>query len=245
MLPWRGSAPVVLRCQPHADDIPDRCTATKLSKCIDSRRFNDSNRVNWPCTIGSRPLQAPTRLLLRAPGRTIGTTLVAHWATVNLLVRMTWTCAMHLNNLPRYRTWISLRRKLIRQLRKRKLARLTVVGVALSVMLVLGDRIGEQFASAGTAPLIRLRPANSLKPISLRDRLLVGLEARIPSEVVFVDLVVHLVNTGKVPQRVVDQTFFWARDRAARVQGGNPRRAIIYFRPAMIARLERLGIETH
>src|SRR5688572_14357208 len=48
---------------------------------------------------------------------------------------------------------------------------------------------------------------------TLRDRLIFGLEARIPVELAFVDAVVLEVRFGRLPQRMVDQTFFWARDR--------------------------------
>ena len=81
------------------------------------------------------------------------------------------------------------------------------------------------------------------RPISLRDRLITGLKARLKSEVAFVDKIVARVNAGKLPQRLVDETFFWARDRAL-LSRRYPRlrRPIIYFQPAMIARAARLGI---
>jgi hypothetical protein len=51
------------------------------------------------------------------------------------------------------------------------------------------------------------------------------------------------VNHGLLPQRVVDETFFWARSRASVVRNGRTRRPIIYFQPAMAARAQRLGVE--
>jgi hypothetical protein len=63
------------------------------------------------------------------------------------------------------------------------------------------------------------------------------------SEVAFVELVATKVRTGKLPQRVVDETFFWARGRASKSRNGNSRRPIIFFQPAMIARAKRLGVE--
>jgi hypothetical protein len=58
-----------------------------------------------------------------------------------------------------------------------------------------------------------------------------------------VDAVVAEVKAGKLPQRIVDQTFFWARDRASIARNGSQRRPIIFFQPAMRARAKRLRIE--
>jgi hypothetical protein len=85
-------------------------------------------------------------------------------------------------------------------------------------------------------------PARPQQPVSLRDRLVVGLQARLKSEVAFVEDVAFRVRIGQIPQRVVDQTFFWARDRASVVRAGRTRRPIIYFRPAMTLRARLLGI---
>jgi hypothetical protein len=86
-------------------------------------------------------------------------------------------------------------------------------------------------------------PSRSQQVASLRDRLVVGLQARLKSEVAFVELVALKVRQGKLPQRVVDQTFFWARDRASITRNGYSLRPIVYFRPAMIARSNRLRVD--
>jgi hypothetical protein len=103
---------------------------------------------------------------------------------------------------------------------------------------------------AGTLPAqkdsverVALTPGKVQRPISLRDRLVVGLQARLKSEVAFVELVVARVQTGDLPQRLVDETFFWARARGATLRSGRTRRPIIYFKPAMEARAKRLGVE--
>jgi hypothetical protein len=96
-------------------------------------------------------------------------------------------------------------------------------------------------AATQTAP-VHLKPANGVKPISLRDRLIVGLEARLKSEIAFCDTVVLHVHLGHLPLRVVDETFLWARQRAAPVRNGIQYRPIIYFQPAMIARAKRLRL---
>ena len=79
--------------------------------------------------------------------------------------------------------------------------------------------------------------------VSLRDRLVVGLQARLKSEVAFVEEVAFEVRIGELPQRMVDQTFFWARDRRLDQSAMETRRPIIYFQPAMIARAKRLGVD--
>lgn len=86
-------------------------------------------------------------------------------------------------------------------------------------------------------------PAASADRATLRERLIYGLLAKIPSEIEFIDLVVLKVNTGQLPERLVNETFFWARERAAPPENGSPRRPIIFFKPAMTARAKRIGVE--
>jgi hypothetical protein len=88
-----------------------------------------------------------------------------------------------------------------------------------------------------------LTPAKPHRPVNLRDRLVVGLDARLRSEIAFVDVVAARVRTGQLPQRIVDETFFWARERAAIIRNGRTRRPIIYFQPVMAARAERLKVD--
>jgi hypothetical protein len=78
---------------------------------------------------------------------------------------------------------------------------------------------------------------------TLRERLIYGLAARIPVELEFVDAVVLEVRLGRLPQRMVDQTFFWARDRASIAQNGSQERPIIFFQPAMRIRAARLKVK--
>jgi hypothetical protein len=116
---------------------------------------------------------------------------------------------------------------------------------AIVLALVVADHSANQRATAAEeAAPITITPGSAAKPISFRDRLVVGLQARLESEIAFVDLVVRLVQIGKVPQRLVDETFFWSRERAAARPNVRPRRPIIYFQPAMTARLRRLGALT-
>jgi hypothetical protein len=104
---------------------------------------------------------------------------------------------------------------------------------------------GWRACADATAELARpaLAPAKPQRPISLRDRLVTGLKARLKSEVAFIDNVVLRVHAGQLPQRMVDQVFFWARDRASRARNGRTQRPIIYFQPAMAARAQRLDVD--
>ena len=81
--------------------------------------------------------------------------------------------------------------------------------LAVVTLVLMLSRIAEH-AIAATAEVenISVTPAKSQRPISLRDRLIVGLQARLKPEVAFVDAVVVKVNTGQIPQRLVDETFF-------------------------------------
>ena len=110
----------------------------------------------------------------------------------------------------------------------------------LAIVLVVPDTTDVQPAHAAQ---LTLEQGSPNKPISLRDRLVAGLKARRKVEIEFVESVVNKVNQGQLPQRLVDQTFFWARDRAnIRSVQGRVRRPIIYFQPAMIARAKRLRV---
>ena len=76
----------------------------------------------------------------------------------------------------------------------------------------------------------------SQPPISLEQRLVAGLQARRPSELVYIEAVVDTVNRGDLPQRLVDRLFFWARSR------GSHHRPIIYFQPGLDRVAARLKI---
>jgi hypothetical protein len=84
----------------------------------------------------------------------------------------------------------------------------------------------------------------AVKRPPLRERLTFGLQARLDSEVAFIDAVVDTVNRGELPESLVDRTFFWARKRGAEQTGlRRHRRPIIYFRPALLAQTNKLDIE--
>ncbi len=117
-----------------------------------------------------------------------------------------------------------------------------ILSLALILAAIVSGRAVQRAWAAG-AEKIELAPATPNKPITFRDRLIVGLEARLKSEIAFVDHVVEEVQAGHLPQRIVDQTFFWARQRSEEVRYGRPpQRPIIYFQPAMRARAKLLRV---
>ena len=85
-------------------------------------------------------------------------------------------------------------------------------------------------------------PLNPAKPKTYQEVLTFGLQAKLPSELAFVDSVVAAVESGQLPAVLVDQTYFWARSRAGSSVYGRPVRPIIYFIPALEARLTRLHL---
>jgi len=113
---------------------------------------------------------------------------------------------------------------------------------ALVLLAAISGRIVQRAAAADEVQKVEVDAAKPNRPISFRDRLVVGLQARLKSEVAFVDAVVAEVQAGHVPQRLVDETFFWARQRATIVRYGRSNRPIVYFVPAMRARAKLLNV---
>ncbi len=70
------------------------------------------------------------------------------------------------------------------------------------------------FGLAAPLPLARaddLPPAG--RTAGLEDRLKAGLRAQLPAEEDFIEKVVLLVRTGKLPGKLVDSTYIWAIER--------------------------------
>ena len=119
---------------------------------------------------------------------------------------------------------------------------LLAAGALIVVALSLPDEVVDRATAATEIERVAVSPGRAQQAVSLRDRLVVGLQARLKSEVAFVELVALRVRTGQLPQRLVDETFFWARQRATDGRRGRARRPIIYFQPAMTARAKRLRV---
>jgi hypothetical protein len=112
----------------------------------------------------------------------------------------------------------------------------------LVLVAAFGGRIVQRAMAADEVQKVDIEAAKPNRPISFRDRLVVGLQARLKSEIAFVDAVVVEVQAGHIPERLVDQTFVWARQRAALVRNGRTNRPIVYFQPAMRARANLLHV---
>lgn len=88
-----------------------------------------------------------------------------------------------------------------------------------------------------------MSPLNPAQPQTYQQVLVFGLQAKLPSELAFIDSVVEEVETGKLPARLVDQTYFWARSRSGNSVFGRASRPIVYFIPALEARIKRLRLD--
>ncbi|MCA9236338.1 MAG: hypothetical protein KDA44_12770 [Planctomycetales bacterium] len=80
------------------------------------------------------------------------------------------------------------------------------------------------------------------RQVKLYDQLRVGLKARTKADLEFIDLVVLRVDQGKLPRKLVDSTFLWARNRYKTKPGSHRLRPIVYFQPALTLRAKQLGI---
>ena len=114
-----------------------------------------------------------------------------------------------------------------------------VMGIGLLVIITLAL---PTTAATPEVEKIVVAQGKAEQPISLRDRLVVGLQARLKSEVAFCDAVAMEVNLGHLPIRLVDETFLWARQRAQSQMNVHQYRPIIYFQIAMRLRAQKLNV---
>ena len=77
----------------------------------------------------------------------------------------------------------------------------------------------------------------------MRQQLTVGLKAFTKADFAFIDLVVLAVEQRKLPRKLVDSTFLWARQKAARTLVHASLRPMVYFEPGLILRAKRLGVK--
>jgi len=84
---------------------------------------------------------------------------------------------------------------------------------------------------------------NQGRRLSLAEQLRYGLRASVKSDKQFINHVVALVQQGKLPKKLVDSTFLWARQRAARKSRSRELRPMIYFKPALVLRAKRIGVK--
>jgi hypothetical protein len=104
---------------------------------------------------------------------------------------------------------------------------------------LLGGLLLAAVASLGTFQ-VQAQTFDKREP-TLRERLTLGLQARRPAEMRYIDAVVDTVNRGVLPEKVVNRMFFWARSRAPK--GDQSRRPIIYFQAGLSQLAESMHIE--
>ena len=116
----------------------------------------------------------------------------------------------------------------------------SLIALTFGLLVIVG--VSLRSPAADEIKKIDITPGKAERPISLRDRPVVGLHARLKTEVTFCEAVATQVNTGHLPQRLVDETFLWARQRASSPRNGHKYRPIVYFEPAMKLRADRLHL---
>ncbi len=110
--------------------------------------------------------------------------------------------------------------------------RLSVVGLLMLLMVSLALAQG----TANTAPA-------QGRQISLRKQLTKGLRATKKADFEFLDRVVKAVEQGRLPRKMVDATFLWSRNRAARKSYVRRLRPMVYFQPGLTAQAKRIGVK--
>ena len=103
--------------------------------------------------------------------------------------------------------------------------------------VLFGALLLAAVAMLGT-PSVQAQTNDKREP-TLRERLTLGLHARRPAEIAYIDAVVDTVNRGMLPEKVVNRMFFWARGRSPK--GDQSKRPIIYFQ----AGLDRVAKSMH
>lgn len=122
----------------------------------------------------------------------------------------------------------------------------------LTICLCLGLAVGVSLLMA--TPLLLAQQSRGVtisqagargqagRRVTLRDQLRAGLKARTRADIQFVDNVVLAVDQGRLPRRLVDSTFLWARQRSKTRPGAHKLRPMVYFQPALTIQASRLGV---
>ncbi len=115
--------------------------------------------------------------------------------------------------------------------------------VAGAIGLVAGSGLQAQQPPVPTPPVqASSESGRDGRQVTLLDQLRVGLKAKTKADVAFLELVVLRVNQGKLPRKMVDATFLWARNRYKSRPLDHRRRPIVYFQPALIAQAKKIGV---
>lgn len=104
-------------------------------------------------------------------------------------------------------------------------SRLVAFALVSSGMTLVGAALGQ----SGVDP--KIAPGG----ITLKQAIEKGLKARRPSEFAFIKLVVQKVEQGKLPKKMVERTFLWARDNHQPFP-------MPYFEKAMQIQAKKIGV---
>lgn len=82
----------------------------------------------------------------------------------------------------------------------------TLPGLLMAILGLFAGSTGQSAAAAEP-------PASPRAEVSLKDRLVTGLRAVRPDDVAFCEQVAEATQTGRLPAKLVDRTYFWAISR--------------------------------
>jgi len=115
-----------------------------------------------------------------------------------------------------------------------------VTGALVGVGALAASLSGQQ----PPAPIKADAPSDAQgRQVKLKEQLRVGLKARTKADLAFIDLVVQRVDQGKLPRKMVDGTFLWARNRSRIRSTTHPLRPMVYFQPALVLRAKAIGVK--
>jgi len=96
-------------------------------------------------------------------------------------------------------------------------------------------RMAEAAGNTDTTQTAHLPGEVGLDVADFQARLETGLKARLPREFEFIDRIVELVKDGKLPQKLVDRIYFWARRQ-------NDHIPFPYFERALVRAAAAIGV---
>lgn len=112
------------------------------------------------------------------------------------------------------------------QSRRSFLARAAMLLAALTSGFANLTRLG----AAGPAPI-----GSGLSTLTFKQQLEKGLKARRPGDFAFIETVVANIDSGALPQKTVNETFLYARNKSSTYP-------FIYFQFAIRKRAAKLGV---
>ena len=121
-------------------------------------------------------------------------------------------------------------------------AKRTWISLAVAAAIAMSTAVVAALPSAAQQTVGNVAARNLSRTVTFEQRLLLGLRVKTASDARFIADVVEQVRLRRLPVRLVDSTFFWARNKAARRGGYVARNPMVYFRPAMTIRARALGV---